>query len=94
MDPSPEEISALADQLSQLGKDMAATKDPVSRKVQVQNLCLEAQKMIRAIQDPVQGMMDTVTTVGTILKSTDNLLTTTLDLRRVRCACANGAQYL
>ena len=91
MDPSPEEISALADQLSQLAKDMAATKDPISRKVQVQNLCLEAQKMIRAIQDPVQGMMDTVTTVRNILKSKRNLLTTISDLRRVCRARAHGA---
>jgi hypothetical protein len=63
MDPTPEELTALADQLSQLAKSAAASTDPKEKKHQTQALVLQAKKMIAQIQDPFDAIMDHVVNV-------------------------------
>jgi hypothetical protein len=63
MDPTPEEITALADQLSQLAKSAAASKDPKEKKHHTQALVLQAKKMIAQIQNPFDAIMDHVVNV-------------------------------
>jgi hypothetical protein len=69
MDPTPEEITALADQLSQLAKSAAASTDPKEKKHQTQALVLQAKKMIAQIQDPFDAIMDHVVNVRISTKS-------------------------
>jgi hypothetical protein len=64
MDPSPDQIAALADQLSQIARDVASAQDPVSKKHQVNALVMQAKKTIWAVQDPVDALMDQVVNVG------------------------------
>lgn len=63
MDPSPDQIAALADQLSQIARDVAAAQDPVSKKHQVNALVMQAKKTIWAVQEPADAMMDQVVNV-------------------------------
>lgn len=63
MDPTPDEITALADQLSQLAKSVAASTDPKEKKHQTQALVLQAKQMIAQIQDPFDALMDHVVNV-------------------------------
>jgi hypothetical protein len=66
MDTPPEEIIALADQLSQVARDMASgasSADPKARKALSGNLVMQAKKLIWAVQEPIDAMTDQVTTV-------------------------------
>jgi hypothetical protein len=63
MDPTPEEMTALADQLCQLAKSAAASTDAKEKKHQTQALVLQAKKMIAQIQDPFDAIMDHVVNV-------------------------------
>lgn len=69
MDPSPEEITALADQLSQLAKSIAASTDPKEKKLQTQRLVLQAKQMIAQIQDPFDAIMDHAVNVSIVIKA-------------------------
>ena len=69
MDPSPQQISALADQLSQLARDIEAAPDPMTRKMQTSNLVMQAKKIIWAVQDPIDAMMDQIASVSPFLSS-------------------------
>lgn len=64
MDPSPEEIVALADQLSQLAKTVATAQDPKSRKSQTAALVMQAKQLIWQTQDPFDAIMDHVVNVS------------------------------
>jgi len=63
MDTSPEEITALADQLSQLAKDVASAQDPMTQKHQTAALILQAKQLIRQVQDPYEAIMDHIVNV-------------------------------
>lgn len=67
MDPSPEEITAMADQLTQLAKSVAASTDPQEKKLQTRNLVLQARQMIAQVQDPFDAIMDHVINVRTVI---------------------------
>jgi hypothetical protein len=66
MDPSPDQIAALADQLGQIARDVASAQDPVSKKHQVNALIMQAKKTISVVQDPVDALMDQVVNVSPI----------------------------
>lgn len=71
MDPSPEEITAVADHLTQLAKSVAASTDPKEKKLQTRNLVLQARQMIAQIQDPFDAIMDHVVNVRMIIQTSD-----------------------
>lgn len=64
MDASPQQVSALADKLSQLARDIETAPDPMTRKMQTSNLVMQAKKTIWAVQDPIDAMMDQVASVS------------------------------
>ncbi len=64
MDPSPQHIAALADQLGQLAREIETAPDPMTRKMQTSNLVMQAKKTIWAIQDPMDAMMDQIVSVS------------------------------
>jgi len=64
MDPSPEEVVALAEQLTQLAKGLTTSPDPASKKLQTSKLVMQAKKMIWQIQDPFDALMDQVVNVS------------------------------
>ena len=67
MNPSSQEIAALADQLSQLARDIETAPDPMSRKAKTSELVLQAKKTIWAVQDPMDAMIDQITSVTSTL---------------------------
>ena len=69
MDPSAQQISALANQLSQLARDIETSPDPMTRKMQTSNLVMQAKKTIWAIQDPIDAMMDQIASVSPFFSS-------------------------
>jgi hypothetical protein len=71
MDPSPEEVTAMADQLSQLAKSVAASTDPKEKKLQTRKLVLQAKQMIAQIQDPFDAIMEHVVNVRRIFQRSD-----------------------
>ncbi len=67
MDPSPEEITALADQLSQVAKYVAFARDPTTRKQQTAAVVLQAKQLIWQIQDPYDALMDHIVNVSLLI---------------------------
>ena len=65
MDPSPEEIVALASRLNQLAKQVASAQGPVTRKHQTTALVLQAKHLIWRVQDPFDALMDHIVNVST-----------------------------
>ncbi|KIX10478.1 uncharacterized protein Z518_01561 [Rhinocladiella mackenziei CBS 650.93] len=66
MDPSPEEITALAAQLNELAKSVASAQDPMSRKHRTAALVMQAKQLIWQAQDPFDAIMDHVVNGYTI----------------------------
>ena len=64
MDPSPDEILALADHLTQLAKNVASAQDPMSRKHQTAALVMQAKQLIAQVQDPFDALMDHIVNVS------------------------------
>jgi hypothetical protein len=58
MDPSPEELIALAEQLNEVAKNAASSPDPSTRKQQIAALVLQAKQLIWRVQDPFDALMD------------------------------------
>ena len=58
MEASPQEITALAEQLTQLVGGLESCPDPTSKKLQVSEIVLQAKKIIWQAQDPFEAMMD------------------------------------
>lgn len=69
MDSSPEELIAMAEQLTQLAKSVATSKDPFEKKLQTRGLVLQAKQMIAQIQDPFDAIMDHVVNASPCLKT-------------------------
>jgi hypothetical protein len=67
MDPSPVEIAALAEQLSQAAKYVAFARDPTTRKEQTAALVLQAKQLIWQIQDPYDALMDHIVNVSLLI---------------------------
>ena len=65
MDPSPGEITALANQLNQLAKQVVSAQDPVTRKHQTAALVMQAKQLIWRVQDPFDALMDHIVNVCT-----------------------------
>ncbi|EXJ79628.1 hypothetical protein A1O3_07907 [Capronia epimyces CBS 606.96] len=66
MDPSQEEISALAGQLSQLANSVTSSQDPMFRKQQTAALVMQAKQLIWQVQDPFDAIMDHIVNGYTI----------------------------
>ncbi|EXJ80351.1 hypothetical protein A1O1_08495 [Capronia coronata CBS 617.96] len=66
MDPSPDEIRALAGELSQLANGVASAQDPMARKQQTTALIMQAKHLIWAVQDPFDAVMDHIVNGFTI----------------------------
>jgi hypothetical protein len=67
MEPSSEEIIALADQLNELARTVASAQDPKTRKRQTAALVLQAKQLIWQTQDPYDAAMDHVVNVSPCL---------------------------
>ncbi|KAL6242752.1 hypothetical protein RBB50_010398 [Rhinocladiella similis] len=66
MDPSAEEITALAEQLAQAAKSLGSTSHPPTRKQETANLVLKAKQLIWCVQDPHDALMDHIVNGYTI----------------------------
>ena len=66
MDPSPDEIAALADELSTLAKGLKDQKDPTSKLFQSKAAVIKARALITAVQDPFDAAMDHTTNLFVI----------------------------
>jgi hypothetical protein len=64
MDPTPLQISAMADELSALAKNMEASSDPAAIKHAKGDFILKAKALIGQVQDPMDAVMDHVTSVS------------------------------
>lgn len=64
MDPSAEEITALAEQLAQAAKSLGSTSHPPTRKQETANLVLKAKQLIWCVQDPHDALMDHIVNVS------------------------------
>jgi hypothetical protein len=53
MDPTPEEITALAEQLTKLATSASQPRDAMARKQQIAALVLQAKQLIAKVQDPL-----------------------------------------
>lgn len=64
MEPSSEQLLALAEQLKSLAQDLATSDDPKSKKVLTASLVQEAKNLIWAAQDPLDHLMDQIVNVS------------------------------
>lgn len=67
MDPTPERISAMAEELSALAKSLETTSDPGAIKHTKAAVVLKAKNLIGQVQDPMDATMDHVTNVSLLL---------------------------
>lgn len=99
MDPSAEEIIALAEQLTQTAKGLASETHPPARKQQTACLVLQAKQLIWSVQDPHDALMDHIVNVRmrqscrAMLKKVA-LLTTCSGLYDLSMPCSIEAWYL
>lgn len=66
MDPTPREISAMADELSALAKSLETSTDPSAMKDTRAAVVMKAKNLINHVQNPMDAVMDHVTNVGQI----------------------------
>lgn len=64
MDPTPQQISAMADELSALAKSMETCNDPTAIRHTKAAVVLKAKNLIGQVQDPMDATMDHVTNVS------------------------------
>lgn len=67
MDPTPQQISAMADELSALAKSLETKSDPREVKHTKAAVVLQAKELISQVQDPMDAVMDHVTNVRLLL---------------------------
>jgi hypothetical protein len=64
MDPTPQQISAMADELSALAKSLETSSDPDAVRHTKAAVVMKAKHLIGQIQDPMDAVMDHVTNVS------------------------------
>jgi hypothetical protein len=64
MDPSPAQISAMADELSALAMSLETASDPAATKHARAAVVMKAKNLIGQVQDPMEAIMDHVTNVS------------------------------
>jgi hypothetical protein len=63
MDPTPQQISAMADELSALAKRLETSSDPHAMRNTRADVVLKAKSLISQVQDPIDAIMDHITNV-------------------------------
>ncbi len=63
MDPTPEEIGALAEQLNKLAANISDAQGAVERKQQTAALVLQAKHLIAKVQNPFDALVDHIVNV-------------------------------
>jgi hypothetical protein len=63
MDPTPQQISAVAEELSALTKSIETSNDPLATKHAKAAVVMKAKNLITQVQDPMDACMDHVTNV-------------------------------
>jgi hypothetical protein len=71
MDPTPQQISAMADELSALAKSLETSSDPSLTKQTTAALVMKAKHLINQVQDPMDAVMDHVTNVSLVSTEVD-----------------------
>ena len=64
MDPTPQQITAMAEELSALAKELECSKDPGAIRNTKAALVIKAKDLIGQAQDPLEAVMDHISTVG------------------------------
>jgi hypothetical protein len=96
MDPSPEQISALAEQLSQLARNLSTEQDPKARRMQTSNLVMAAKKTVSTLQEPMETLTDQITLVNLtpLLLNRHMLIPLQPDLLHLSSPRAHGTRCL
>lgn len=68
MDPTPQQISAMADELSALAKCLETSTDPSAIKETKAAVVMKAKSLIGQVQNPMDAAMDHVTNVSLFQK--------------------------
>lgn len=66
MDLSPQQITAMADELAALAKSLETSSDPATMKHTKADFVLKAKNLIGQVQDPMDAVMDHFTNVGVL----------------------------
>lgn len=64
MDPTPQQISAMAEELSALAKSLETSSDPTAIRHTKAAVIMKAKNLIGQAQDPMDTVMDHVTNVS------------------------------
>lgn len=92
MDPTPQQVSAMADELSTLVKSLETSNDPSALKETKAAVVMKAKSLIGQIQDPMDAVMDHVTNVSPSQETTtwSNLITSIAGICGIGCSCTDG----
>ncbi len=71
MNPTPQQISAMAEDLSALSRSLETSSDPGATKHTKAAIVMKAKHFIAQVQDPMDAVMDHVTNVGLHLPRID-----------------------
>lgn len=93
MDPTPQQITAMAEELSALAKRLECAKDPGAIKHTKEALVIKAKNLIGQVQGPLDVVMDHISQVGLsqLGKSDANLHP---GLPRLRHSCIDGNRHV
>lgn len=61
MDPMPQQISGMAEELSALAKSVETSIDPAAIKHTKAAMVMKAKNLIGQVQDPMDAVMDHIT---------------------------------
>jgi hypothetical protein len=71
MDPTPQQISAMADELSALAKRLETSSDPGAIRHTKAAVVMKAKHLIGQVQDPMDAVLDHVTNVSLLFTGDD-----------------------